>query len=275
MRLALLPLLLSAGWLFADPPAPPAPAPVALDQFQNLPRLLLNDVKHELSAPGRWSDSDWIVAWAGTAAVVGSMFLLDRTVDEAVVRNRNSSWSRVAKSVEQLGGAPSVLIAGGIYLGGIAFKEPEVRATGVDLMMTMAISQLLVTVPLKYGVGRSRPFENKGTHDIHPFRGGISFPSGHTTQAFALASVISEHADRPWVSCVAYGLAGLVGLSRMEERNHFFSDVVTGGLLGTLVGKSVVRYNQSLRAEGRAKVAVAFAPVFVPGGGGVSLSVKF
>ena len=149
------------------------------------------------------------------------------------------------------------------------------RATGIDIMATMGIAQLLLVLPLKAVVGRDRPDEGTGTHAFHPFNGGQSFPSGHTTQAFALASVISAHADQPWVSALSYGLAGLVGLSRVEQRHHFLSDVVAGGLIGTFVGKGVVAHNQKSRADARSKVTVSFAPVFQPGGYGISLAMVF
>ena len=245
------------------------------DRFSNLPRLLLDDAGHVITAPTRWERPDWITAGTGVAVVLGTALLLDRSVDQAVVKNANGSWDRGAKAIQNLGGTPSVLIAGGTYLAGIAFKDPEVRATGIDAMVTMGIAQLLLTIPLKVVVGRSRPSDGKGTSDFHPLNSGQSFPSGHTTQAFALASVISEHADRPWVSCVSYGLAGLVGLARVEQRKHFMSDVVAGGLIGTFVGKTVVAYNQSLRAETRSKVSMSFAPMLGPGSYGFSLALKF
>ena len=87
--------------------------------------------------------------------------------------------------------------------------------------------------------------------------------------------MIAGHADNPWVSCVSYGLAGLVGVARMEQRQHFLSDVVGGGLIGTFVGKAVVAYNQSLRADWHSKVSLAFAPTFQPGGYGFSVAMKF
>jgi len=142
-------------------------------------------------------------------------------------------------------------------------------------MATMGIAQLLIAFPLKLAAGRSRPYTEQGTHDFHPLTGGQSFPSSHTIQAFALASVISEHADRPWVSGLSYGLAGLVGLSRVEHRQHFMSDVVASAVIGTFVGKTVVAHNQGLRAKARAKVAVSFAPMVGPGSYGLSLALKF
>jgi len=245
------------------------------DRFSHLPRLFLDDAGHVISAPGRWERSDWITAGVSTAAVLGTALLLDRPMDQAVQRNANGSWDRGARAVQQLGGTPSVLIAGGTYLAGVAFKEPEVRATGVDAMVTMGVAQLLLALPLKEIVGRSRPYEGQGSHDFHPFGGGNSFPSGHTVQAFALASVISEHADRPWVTGLSYGLAGMVAMARVELRQHFLSDVVAGGLIGTFVGKTVVSYNQSLRANSRFKASVSFAPSVQQGGYGITIAMKF
>lgn len=290
--LSLCALALSSGWMLADEAAPaaakPDPKPLEStskslvmggpsdpDRFSNLPRLVLDDAGHLVTAPARWDRSDWMMAGAGAALVVGTAVALDHSTATYAMNHANASSDRVAKAVQNLGDAPSVLIAGGTYLAGVAFKDPEIRATGIDTMATMGLAQLLITIPLKIATGRSRPSEGMGTHDFHPFHGGQSFPSGHTTQAFALASVISEHADRTWVSCLSYGLASLVGLARVEQRQHFMSDVVAGGLIGTFVGKTVVSYNQSLRAGAGSKVAMTFAPTVQPGGYGFSLAMKF
>ena len=279
-------LLLTTSCLFSGSPdqSPQStdPLPAASldlrsdpDRFTHLPRLLLDDAGHVIGAPARWDGSDWMTAGVSAAAVLGSGLLLDRSMDRFMARHANASWDRTAKALVNLGGTPSALIAGGTYLAGIAFKEPEVRATGIDTLVTMGLAELLLTLPLKVAVGRSRPSADQGTNDFHPFNGGESFPSSHTTQAFALASVIAGHADNPWVSCVSYGLAGLVGVARMEQRQHFLSDVVGGGLIGTFVGKAVVAYNQSLRADWHSKVSLAFAPTFQPGGYGFSVAMKF
>jgi len=187
----------------------------------------------------------------------------------------SSPWGRAARFVSPLGSTPGVLAAVGIYIAGAAFRSPGIRATGTDAMVAIAIAEIAIVLPLKLLVGRSRPNAGEGTHAFNPFSGDVSFPSGHTTVSFALASVISGHAQRPWVSWTAYGVAGLVGLARVQERSHFFSDVVAGGLIGTFVGRTVVSRNQTLRDPGGSRVVVTLTPALLDGGLGLCLTARF
>ena len=97
-----------------------------------------------------------------------------------------------------------------------------------------------------------------------------SFPSGHTTEAFALASVIADHYQESWVGYASYSVAGLVGIARSYHGAHFASDVLAGALIGTLVGKSVVAHNNQLRAG-----KVVMLPEIGPGMIGVRLTRNF
>ena len=112
------------------------------------------------------------------------------------------------------------------------------------------IASGIITPAIKPVAGRSRPRDNNGAYNFKPFsNANSSFPSGHTTEAFALASVIANHYDETWVTCTSYSIAGLVGLARIYHQAHFASDVLAGAMIGTLVGKSVVARNDSLRAN--------------------------
>jgi membrane-associated phospholipid phosphatase len=72
---------------------------------------------------------------------------------------------------------------------------------------------------------------------IQPLTGLTSFPSGHTMSAFALACFIIYlfPLRRVWIF-VVFGLAVLVGLSRVYLVMHFLRDVLTGSIIGVIVG---------------------------------------
>jgi membrane-associated phospholipid phosphatase len=72
-------------------------------------------------------------------------------------------------------------------------------------------------------------------------RGIGSFPSGHTIAAFSLATVYARRYPHPaWRRWAAYGLAGVVGFSRVSLETHFVSDVFAGAALGYFIARDVV-----------------------------------
>lgn len=78
---------------------------------------------------------------------------------------------------------------------------------------------------------------NKLTHQLRPDNSGYnSFPSGHTAQAFAAATFLSEEykSKFKWVPYLAYGIATSVGVLRMANNKHYLSDVLVGAGLGIL-----------------------------------------
>jgi len=84
------------------------------------------------------------------------------------------------------------------------------------------------------------PFSSSGK-DINGNQVNSAFPSGHTTVAFAAATVFAmEYKDRPLVRIIAYSAATLIGLSRITENKHWTTDVVAGAALGYFTGRHVV-----------------------------------
>jgi membrane-associated phospholipid phosphatase len=83
-------------------------------------------------------------------------------------------------------------------------------------------------------------FESKG----FAVRGNGSFPSGHAIAAFSVAAVVAHrYRTHRWVPYVAYGMAGLVGFSRLSLSAHFASDVFAGAVLGYSISRfAVLRY---------------------------------
>jgi membrane-associated phospholipid phosphatase len=92
-------------------------------------------------------------------------------------------------------------------------------------------------------IGRARPYTGRGSHffKVFTFNDDFhSFPSGHTTAAFTVSAVLAARIDNPWATAGLYGLAASTALSRIYSNNHWFSDVVFGGLAASAVGRTLV-----------------------------------
>ena len=234
--------------------------------------LALSDAGNVLSAPVRYDRRDWMFAGGAIMAVSG-VYFLDGSIREARPRSRDATADKVATSVELLGSWGAFVVIGGIYAGGEIADMPELKRMGLDALTASAIAGGIIAPVIKLAVGRSRPWENEGTHRFRPFSGNISFPSGHTTEAFALASVIAESSENTWFDVASYSLATLVGFVRIYHDAHFASDVLAGAIIGSATGISVVRFNRKQRSS----AMVAFAPVIPevsgkPSGGMIVLS---
>ena len=116
------------------------------------------------------------------------------------------------------------------------FNKEKLYRAGKSLFFGLISSGIIAQI-LKHLIGRARPRITFDTVFIGPsFKGGYdSFPSGHTTLAFCLALVLSEHFPR--YKFIFYAFAFMVVLSRLEGPAHFPTDILAGALLGTLVGK--------------------------------------
>jgi membrane-associated phospholipid phosphatase len=209
-------------------------------------KLVAQDVKETFTAPAHWDTGDWLIA-GGVAAGIGVTAAFDREIRDAVQRNRNSTVDSVFNAVEPLGAEYSFGLLGAFYVGGEVFKNSNAKATALDGLSASIIASGLINLPLKYTVGRSRPDKGQGPYHFAPFSGNDSFASGHTTQAFAVASVIAEHYDSLWIKMGSYGLASMVGYARLNNDAHWASDVLAGAAIGTCVGHIVVNFNQRHR----------------------------
>lgn len=241
----------------------------ASDTASSYPELLVDDVKHVVTAPARWDNDDWKDAGWDTLAVVGTALVIDRPWRDEM--RRHSRNNQFMLQVERFGVQYAAGVVGGFYLAGTLGGNQNAMQVAEDSLAASLIASGLITPAIKLVAGRSRPRDNNGIYRFKPFsNANASFPSGHTTESFALASVIANHYDETWITCASYSIAGLVGIARTYHDAHFASDVVAGAMIGTLVGKSVVRYNRERRAG-----QVAVLPEIAPGMLGLRLSGNF
>ncbi len=212
-------------------------------------KLAGEDALHVLSVPSRWTGEEWLLAGFAAGAVVAVGAWADKPIEEEFQKHRTQSNDNFSKAVQPFGAEYSLGVLAAFELGGLAFHNENARATAQDGLVSSVIATGLITLPLKYTIGRKRPDQDSNPHKFSPFSGDDSFPSGHTTQAFAVASVIAEHYESPFVKIGSYGVASLVGYARMKRKAHWASDVLAGALIGTVVGREIVRFNRNKRSR--------------------------
>jgi len=245
----------------------PLAAPVE-DLFKkNYWFLVLLDTKEVFTAPARWDTRDWLV-FGGIAAGIGTVAAFDRDIEREIRGARNNTVTNIFDNVQPLGNEYAIGIVGTFYIYGEFFKDPRAKTTALDAISATAIASGIATNSFKYVIGRGRPTDGHDPYNFRPFSGQDSFSSGHTTEAFALASVITEHYNAPWVQVTCYGLASAVGYARLNNNRHWPSDVLAGATIGTFVGKTVVHFNQKHRQ-------VRIEPIVGPDIRGVQMSMPW
>jgi membrane-associated phospholipid phosphatase len=196
---------------------------------------------HEsLNAPGISSASGLPSApWFAliSTAGVATAYQLDRHVWQTNSDTTSGSTTRVADAVAKLGDlrylAPALLAS---FAFGKATSQQGIAAASLRIGVS-TIGAGATSVVVKAATGRARPSDAPGDpNDFEPFHGDASFPSGHTTVAFAFASALSEETQSKWVPWVAYPAAAAVGWARIVQDQHWLSDVVAGAALGYWTG---------------------------------------
>lgn len=196
-------------------------------------------------------NSQTLFAGLGSAATFIAIFSLVasgryESVDRGVFVAINSLTSSAvvalpAVALTGLGsGVAEGVIAGLIYL----FSKPN-RKLAVGIVAAVVLSEVVVFV-LDSAYFRPRPYPVVANPYIPPVRdGSASFPSGHSTRAFAIGSVVSILKGRKYATI--FIVAGGIALSRVLVGVHFPLDVTGGAFLGITLGVSALFLTDALR----------------------------
>jgi membrane-associated phospholipid phosphatase len=212
---------------------------------------LIADQKQIWSFPARLLQGQ---NWAPTAAVLGTtagLLLLDSS--EGGYFRRTPTFhgfnNIFTGNVTAIG---TGAVPASLYAIGLIRRDSKMQHTALLAGEAMADAAILQTV-LKDATKRVKPagfpvsgnlndswFEKRGSPSSY-IRGNGSFPSGHTMAAFSVATIIARrYRNHRWVPYAAYGLASVVGFSRLSLSVHFLSDVFMGGALGYSISRFTV-----------------------------------
>jgi hypothetical protein len=234
----------------------------------------VTDFKNIVTSPARWDTCDWITAVAVTGVAVG-LYDNDAKIQKWVQDHKTTTSGNIGDDVTLAGnGALTVPIVGGMYLYGYLADDGKMRKTSLLSVESFVLTGVFVQI-LKHATGRHRPDtgDGPGAWDgprIHNTGANMSFPSGHGSSAFAVASVIASEYDNIIVPTLAYGVATITALNRISHNAHWSSDTLVGSAIGYFTGKAVVASHRGGR-EGR----LSLAPMVIGDNVGMGITYKF
>jgi membrane-associated phospholipid phosphatase len=210
---------------------------------------LVDDQRQIWTFPVKVAKGKHLVPTLAITAVTAGLIALDPH-DTPYFRRTNdfSSFNQVFSSTTTAVG--TAIVPAAFYLIGLKQHDAYAQKTALFAGESLA-DAVIVSSAIKAVSRRSRPSAIPPHGDFSDtwfktgwgssFNGAASFPSGHTIAAFSVATVIARRCgNRRWVPWVAYGLAGLVGFSRVTNQAHFPSDVFIGAALGYSISRFAV-----------------------------------
>jgi len=202
------------------------------------------DAKTIISKPFHWNRGDWIKA-SGTIGIGAILYFNDKRIQDWSQENRNYISNNISKYATYFGEkkvvAPSLFL---YYIYGKISHNKKAKYTALIGLEGFILSGIFTNI-IKYSAHRSRPY----TGDTPDSWGGpsfslsddyLSFPSGHSTAAFALATIFTNEYNTRFCSFLFYSLASLTAISRINDNDHWVSDVFFGAVIGYATSRALI-----------------------------------
>lgn len=214
------------------------------------------------------SDSTIRIRWQHVAIGVGllaAVSTIDVPISNNFLDNRSAGSLNTARQFDRFGDLTgAVPILGGMAIISLASHNHRLGKATLRAAASAALAAA-ATQGIKRVVGRERPVEDSlSAYNFHFFSYHQSFPSGHTAAAFALATSLGDGIGHDWARMGLYTLAAGTAWARMEEHEHWFSDVLGGAAIGVISSKW---------ASGRLRVFGLRAPKFLISPGTLAVSI--
>jgi membrane-associated phospholipid phosphatase len=184
---------------------------------------------------------------AGTGALLLQVSRNDPGTNPWLQRADRGAFGQFLDFSNHFGGPNMNLPVAALFVVSLGTRNQRFQDAAFTSLQSMLYAGA-ISYGLKYAFGRSRPYDEAGPGQFRPFSGRTSFPSGHTTTAFAVLT--------PWVLYyphpVTYGLFGVAtgtAMARLARDKHWLSDVVAGGMLGYLTAYWLTRQHQGRTAR--------------------------
>lgn len=216
-----------------------------------------DDVWYVASSPFRISKEDALQLSVLTMITTAFINTLDEPIDTEFITEGSDAEGDdgllfAGKELAKIGYAYDKIsrqyflagLSGSMIAGGIIFKDEKLLKTSFLTIESYIITKA-ITAFGKGLFGRSRPYTEKGPNDFNFFKFSSkhkfqSMPSGHTSGVFSMMTVIAKQYDEWWIKIPVYTLSVAVALQRIDDQQHWASDVIVGGAIGYWVGSTLV-----------------------------------
>jgi membrane-associated phospholipid phosphatase len=207
------------------------------------------------TSPLHYNSKDWITF----SSVVG-LTALATLADKEVKNYSQKNQSKFANNLLNIDKYYRLDYAAGtmilLYGYGLLYDNNKIRKLAVKLVEATALASS-ITLVSKITIGRARPFLNKDvyyTNSLNIKDDYNSFPSEHTTLAFAYSTVMANEIDNVFWKVGWYSAASLVGYARVYHNQHWFSDVLMGAAIGYFSGEFVSNHNLNEKETTQIKI---------------------
>lgn len=249
----------SADGSVADPPAQvvPAPGTPAFQPAGTGAPGVLSDIGAYFTAPLHWDAHDWL--WFGGAvAAVGLAHRYDSQVRTHFVGGLGPNPNVNSEDLHDA--IPTAAVFGATFLYANLAGDHDGRQEAWAMLEAAGLSGV-TDYALKFAAGRETPDQTSNPNEW--LKSGSSFPSLHSTAAFAVGTVLAESGndDVRWLRrLLGYGLGVFTSYERLKHNAHWLSDTVAGAALGTASARFVMDRRYGTQGESHLSV------VPIPGG---------
>ncbi len=202
------------------------------------------------TSPLQYDSKDWIT-FSSVVGLTALSTLADKEVKNYSQNNQSkfvNNFFNIDKYYRLDYAIGSMVL---LYGYGLITDDNNTRKLAVKLAEATALASS-ITLVSKITIGRARPFLDKDIYYTNAFTikdDYNSFPSEHTTLAFAYSTVMANEVDNVFWKIGWYSLAGLVGYARIYHNQHWFSDVLMGAAIGYFSGEFVSNQNSTEKEE--------------------------
>jgi membrane-associated phospholipid phosphatase len=179
---------------------------------------------------------------------------IDEELLEGLQSGYNGVWGDYLDIMNEMGGRYTWIPATSVFAVSLLTDDGKLQDAAFTSLESI-LASATITATVKFVVGRSRPEQDEGSIHLRPFSGSSSFPSGHTTVAFAVMSPWVFYYPGP-ITYSLFALSASTGIARIAKDKHWPTDVLAGAAVGILTGRWLARKHQ-----GKTRTGVSVFPV--------------